>query len=231
MSNKDAFTLFNLQETRITADPTGLWAFVSMFTLGAVISPGVSLLARLRRGLFTTIAYVICDITHYGGHIYSSRVANAPVDQVHFGAPMPMTIYNNNDVSPEAHKLRAIGGPIASLLMLLILLFLRAFTAPNTMLREFFNIQSWVHGILGFGSLAPIPFVDGGSILKWTMVQRGQTPEQADESVKEANLVLGGFIGFVGLVGALLKKWKLAAGCLFVAAQFIAIGLGKLNTK
>ncbi|MCB0214960.1 MAG: hypothetical protein KDJ52_36810, partial [Anaerolineae bacterium] len=98
-------------------------------------------------------------------------------------------------------------------------------------MRDFFTAQCWMHAIFGFGSLAPIPFVDGGSILKWTMVERGQTPEQADENVKEANIVLGGLIGGVGLVSLLFKKWWLALGCLVMAAQFVAIGLGKLKIK
>ncbi|MCB0226295.1 MAG: hypothetical protein KDI02_21570 [Anaerolineae bacterium] len=231
MSHKDAYTLFSYQETRITAEPSALGAPIFIFFLGAILARGVSLGVRLRRGIFASLAYITTDITHFGGHIYSSRYANAPLNQVHLGAPMPVSVYDNNDVSPQAHKMRAIGGPIASGISLLVSLLLRSLTRPNTAMRDFFTAQCWMHAIFGFGSLAPIPFVDGGSILKWTMVERGQTPEQADENVKEANIVLGGLIGGVGLVSLLFKKWWLALGCLVMAAQFVAIGLGKLKIK
>ncbi|MCB0197591.1 MAG: hypothetical protein KDJ65_36945 [Anaerolineae bacterium] len=231
MSHKDALTLFTVQETRITTDPSAVGAPLAMFVLGASLARNASLLGRIRRGIFLSIAYLTGDVTHYAGHIVSSRYAEAPLDQVHIGAPMPMSIYENNDVSPSAHKMRAIGGPIGSGVAWLVSLLLRSLTRPNTIMREFFDAQCWVHGILAFGSLMPIPFVDGGSLFKWSMVELGQTPEQADESVKEANLVLGGVAGFVGLMGLLFRKWGLAIGSLVIAAQFIAIGMGKLNIK
>lgn len=231
MSNKDALTLFNVQKTRVTTDPSALGAPLAMFVLGAALAGGASLLGRLRRGLFWSIAYLTGDATHFGGHIVSSRYAGSPPDQIYIGAPMPQSVYENNDVSPQVHKLRSIGGPVGSILSLLVAFVLRVFTAPNTAAREFLNAQCWVHGFLGFGSLMPIPFIDGGTILKWSLVEQGQTPEQADESVKQANLALGGLFGLVGLLGALLKRWGLAAVCGLVATQLIAIGLGKLNIK
>lgn len=229
MTNPDAYTLFSYEETRVTAEPSGLIAPVGLVIVGALTSTDARALARLRHGLFMMLAYLANDVVHTGGHIISSRYAHAPMDQFHLAAPMPKTVYTNNDVSPRQHKLRAIGGPVASGLALLLCGLWRPFTRPGSALRELLTLEMWMYTLVGVFALLPIPFVDGGSLLKWTLVERGQSPEQAEETVKQTNLGLSAVFGAGGLILALLRRWKLAAGMMVGAVQFLAIGLGKLK--
>ncbi|HRW08472.1 MAG TPA: hypothetical protein P5121_25395, partial [Caldilineaceae bacterium] len=79
-------------------------------------------------------------------------------------------------------------------------------------------------------SLTPLPIVDGGVILKWKLVEAGQSPEQADQIVQKttidmsiALLVLGALVGLRGK-----RKWigsLLATG----GAAGIAVGSGWLQ--
>jgi hypothetical protein len=65
--------------------------------------------------------------------------------------------------------------------------------------------------------------VDGGTILKWKLVEAGQSPEQADQIVRKTSVRLGtAFLGLGALLG-LLRKRKLVGGLL---AAGIAAGTG-----
>lgn len=229
MTNPDAYTLFSSKETRITAEPSALIALLGWLAVGVLTSAGPTPLARIRRGLFMVMGYLANDVVHTGGHIASSRYAKAPMDQFHLAAPMPHTIYTNNDVSPQQHKLRAVGGPLASGLAFLICGLGRSFTRPGSALRELIDLQMLMYTLFGLLALLPVPFIDGGSLLKWTLVERGQSPEQADETVKQVNVGLSGLLGAGGVILALSRRWKLAAGMMLGAGQLLAIGLGKLK--
>lgn len=50
----------------------------------------------------------------------------------------------------------------------------------HSMPCEVADCSSVGHGLILTGSLAPLPIVDGGSLLKWTLVERGRTPAEAD---------------------------------------------------
>jgi Zn-dependent protease len=79
------------------------------------------------------------------------------------------------------------------------------------------------------GSLLPIPGIDGGPILKWSLVKAGRTPAKADEVVKQVNLALGsGLSVAAGLALMKRRKWLAAAIAAF-AATTLAIGLGLLK--
>jgi predicted phage tail protein len=78
-------------------------------------------------------------------------------------------------------------------------------------------------------SLLPIPGIDGGPLLKWSLVERGHSPAGADEVVKGVNRFTGAGLGVVA--GVALKKrhkWIGAALAAF-AATSLAIGFGLLR--
>ncbi|MFN2195516.1 MAG: hypothetical protein ACK2UW_05255, partial [Anaerolineales bacterium] len=68
--------------------------------------------------------------------------------------------------------------------------------------------------------------VDGGIILKWKLVDAGQTPEQADQTVHGINLGLGAGLLGLGVVLGLLKKRRLVGG-LLAAGGIVGIAAGK----
>ena len=51
-------------------------------------------------------------------------------------AGMPRTLDTDNNVSPAAHRMRAIGGPVFSTLGLLLSIAIYSITANNSVLRE-----------------------------------------------------------------------------------------------
>jgi Zn-dependent protease len=73
-------------------------------------------------------------------------------------------------------------------------------------------------------SLLPIPGIDGGPIVKWFLVDRGHSIEQADETVKEINKVLGLGLG-TGAALAFKKKRRLIGGILAMFS-LIALAVG-----
>lgn len=220
--------IFTLLNTPVTAEPSALMIPVAVFGLGVWFGQN-PFMARFRQGLLAVIGYLLTDVIHGIGHIISSRHANAPMDSIHLAAPLPSTIYHNQDVSPEAHRMRAVGGPIASMVALGLTLLLRPLTTVGSIGREFLNISALMHALIGLGSLMPLPFVDGGSMLKWTMVKRGRTPDAADAMVEETNLTVGLFALIVAMGLTALRYWKAGLIALFHGLLFIGVGLGRIK--
>jgi hypothetical protein len=79
------------------------------------------------------------------------------------------------------------------------------------------------------GSLSPLPMVDGGTILKWTLVERGRTIEEADTTVRQADLALGA--GTTAAAAALAARRRWLPALVLAAAGALAIGaaLGKIR--
>jgi hypothetical protein len=204
-----------------------LWAGMSW--LASRKHPAWSWLARLSAGALSAAALVLADVGHALAHTVSACYSGAPMDEIQLSSGMPRTIYYDDDISPRAHRMRALGGPVFSAFGLLISLLVRISFPRNSMARYVANWSSIGHGLILAGSLAPLPIVDGGSILKWTLVDRGRTPKQADQIVKQAGIVTGFTATAVGAGLATRQRWLPAVGLL--AAGVIAIGaaLGKIR--
>ena len=78
-----------------------------------------------------------------------------------------------------------MGGPVFSALGLLLSLVWRALSPQKSVSRELADMACLSHGFIFAGSLLPLPFVDGGTILKWAMVKRRQTARTEDRVVQE----------------------------------------------
>jgi hypothetical protein len=177
----------------------------------------------------SALALVLADVGHAFAHAVGARVAAAPMDKVQLTSGMPRTIYYDDSVPPRAHILRAIGGPIFSLLGLVISLAARSISPCNTIAREVASWSSIGHGFIFAGSLAPLPIVDGGSILKWSLVASGKTPPQADHIVKQAGFATGVASCTVGAALVTRRRW-LPAACLLAAGLIaIAAARGKIR--
>jgi hypothetical protein len=153
------------------------------------------------------VTLLAADLGHALAHIISAGYARAPMDEILISEGMPRTIYLDNDVPPRAHRLRAVGGPIFSALGLLASLLLRCLAPRNSLGRELAGWSCLGHGFVLAGSLAPLPVVDGGTILKWTLVEQGRTPTEADEIVRRASLSLGAAAATTGVALATRRRW------------------------
>lgn len=147
-------------------------------------------------------------------------ISNA--DEILISSGMPRTLYFNNDVPPRVHRLRALGGPIFSTLGLLFSLLWRVFAPPDSLAREVAGWSCIGHSFILGGALTPLPFVDGGTIVKWTWVERGRTPTEADAVVRQIDLAIGATATTAGVALMARRRWLPALGA--IAAGAIAIG-------
>jgi hypothetical protein len=187
-------------------------------------------------GLLSTLVMMVADLGHAMAHIFSARYAGAPMDEILLSEGMPRTLYYNNDVPPRVHRLRALGGPIYNVVGLAISCLLRFLAPPGSWVREVAGWSCLGHGFILGGSLFPLPVVDGGSVLKWTLVERGRTPEQADEIVRQVDLSLGTALTATGVALAAAgrqqtaaRRWLPVLGLLAAGAIGIAAGRGKIR--
>lgn len=186
--------------------------------------PERSWLARLGVGALTTPIVVGSEWCHNFAHAASARLVGKPMDVLRIAWGMPLVVYHDiadETVTPRQHVIRALGGPVFNALVLPVALLLRRLTHPNSAARDVADAAVGMNRFLCTVGLMPLPAIDGGAIVKWTLVSRGRTPDEADASVRKVDGVLG--IGLAAAGAAALKKrhWFLGA----LLAQFSALAL------
>jgi hypothetical protein len=203
----------------VLANIIALWAAASL--IGLYFYPDRNLGSGIIVGFFAMILLMIADLGHAISHIFSARRAGAPMDEILVSSGMPRTIYADNDVPPRVHILRSLGGPIFSVIGLLLSLIVLALASAIPLVRELAAWSVLGHGFILIGSLMPLPIVDGGVILKWTLVQRGMAEEEADRRLRLVNWILGSLAMATGLILLILQPW--IAGLILVGAGLFLI--------
>ncbi len=183
---------------------------------------------RLAVGGLAALAVLSADLGHALAHTVSARLAGSPMDEIWI-VDMPRTIYHDNDVPPRVHRMRALGGPLYSATGLLLTLLLQAARPQDSISHEVANWAAVGHGLILFGSLAPLPIVDGGVILKWTLVERGRGEAEADQVVKQASLATGAAVIVAGLIMTARRRWLPAVGLLATGLVAIGAAFGKIR--
>jgi len=192
--------------------------------------PSLNWLQRLGVGLLAMFVALPADVGHAMAHTISAHFAGAPMDEILLSSGMPRTLYKNNNVPPQTHILRSLGGPIFSLICAMLSMLWWRLSPHGSLSHDLAEASLAGHSMILLGSIAPVPVVDGGTILKWKLVEAGQSPEQAERTVHKTSLGLGaGFLG-LGVLLAIFRKRKLAGGLLAVCgAVGIAAGKGWLK--
>ena len=166
---------------------------------------------------------------HVIGHIFSARYAKAPMDEILIPAGLPRTLYQNNAVSPDVHRLRAIGGPIFNLAGMLLSLAIYASAGSQTIASDLAAWSAIGHGSVLLFSLMPLPIVDGGSLLKWTFVAGGMGEVAADARLRRINWGMGIICGALGLVFIAMQLWIPGVILIGMAGVLIGVVTGKLS--
>lgn len=204
-----------------------LWA-VMMWLTGRRL-PGRTGPARLLIGSLATPVLMSADVVHALAHIFSARLAGGPMDEIVLGMHMPQTLYHDNQVPPAVHRGRALGGPVYSGAAMIADLAARQMTPKDSAIHEILGWSAAGNGFILAGSLLPLPFVDGGSILKWTLVERGQSEAAADQTVQVVNVALGATAAVAGAgLLARRRRWP-GLGLIAAGAFLVAAGLGKIR--
>ena len=180
-------------------------------------------------GFQSAFLLLLAEFGHAIAHILSARYAGAPMDEVLISAGMPRTLYWNVEVSPDAHRLRAMGGPIYNVLGLLLSAVTHRVAPHHSTARELAGWSGLGHGLLLIGSLAPVSIVDGGTILKWTLVAKGTTPANGDQVVRRIDWAMGIGGGLIGV--GLIARRKLVPGLVSIGMGLVvtAIAAGKIR--
>jgi Zn-dependent protease len=189
---------------------------------------------RIKIGVLTMLVMLGSEWGHNLAHAAAARTVGKPMDCIRITWGMPLLVYydiNDPDVTPRQHILRALGGPVFNFTALTLSLVLREFTRPNSHARDVADVAVSTNAFLPSAGLLPIPGLDGGPILKWSLVERGRTPEEADEIVQKVDKIAGVGLG-IASAAAFKKRRRLLGGLLaLLSTAALAVGFGLLKEQ
>lgn len=145
-----------------------LWlvlALAGYYGLG--LSGGEAALA----GLACTLLHFFGELWHNFGHAVAARRTGYPMSGVLFWTALAASRYPKDEpeLSARIHITRALGGPLSSGLLALVLgLLVPVFSglpAAPRMAAVFFFIDNLL--VLTIGALIPLGFNDGGTLVRW----------------------------------------------------------------
>jgi len=199
---------------------TQIGAFLAMFWYGKQRSPDRPLLNQITLAGMTSSVILGSEWAHNLAHLSIAHKIQKPMDEIHILFGIPRCIYydlDDPDVHPRQHILRSLAGPLLNAGVLPFLLHLRRRSNPGSMARELWDAAVGMNLFLATVSLLPIPGIDGGPVVKWSLVGRGYDPREADRAVQRVNGPLAVILGIVTMLAYLRKK------------RFLAVLLGLLS--
>ncbi len=165
--------LFTLLDVDVMATSTAWLGVVWTLVIGVVVSlisaPVDGLLGQILVGLVFGLIFYASTFAHGLGHILSSRMVHAPMQQLIFTATIPITRY---DDAPDAnlprrvHIGRSLGGPEANLVLVVAGIVLYVLLAHS----PFFVFLAVNNAVFLLVTLSPIPTLDGAVI--WRELRR-----------------------------------------------------------
>lgn len=171
---------------------------------------------------------------HNLAHTAAAQAVGKPTDEFKLLYGTPRLRYdelNDTSITPRQHITRALGGPFFNLILLPVLSGLRALAPRGSKRYEVINAGWWMNLIVILAGFLPIPGLDGGAILKWGLVERGQTPPQADETVRKVNGGMAAIFGAGTAAAVLKRKGLLAIPLAFFAFIGLAVFKGWFKEK
>jgi Zn-dependent protease len=187
---------------------------------------------RMGIGVLTMSAILGSEWCHNLAHAAAARLVGKPMDALRVTWGMPLVVYHDlhdETVTPRQHIFRALGGPVFNAGLLPLAFLFKKSTREGSALRDVANATVGMNTFLCTASLLPIPGIDGGPILKWSLVERGYTPEKADEKVMAVNRAVGPGLGVAA--GVAFKRRRRLLGTIFAgfAALALAVGIGYIK--
>ncbi len=233
-------TYITLGETPVTG--VGLtWLPVSQLVAWGIFTrtaakrnPGRSRIAWSAEGFLKMLAALGSEWCHNLAHLLASNWIHKPMDQLRIQLGMPRCIYreiNDTDVKPSEHIVRSLGGPLINMLLLPLGWLGRKMTREDSILGEVAKTFYQTNLFLSLVSLLPIPGIDGGPLLKWSLVKKGQTVQQADEVVRQVNGPLALGLGLFSSWSFGKKRSLLGIFSLMLSVTSLAVFAGWLKEE
>jgi Zn-dependent protease len=193
-------------------------------------SPG----QRITIGAVETVAVLGVEWCHNLAHVAAARLVERPMDALRIVFGMPLCVYydlNPQNVTPHQHILRALGGPVFNLAAAIAAWAWRETSQPGSAGEEIADTTMGAAVLILGAGLLPYPGLDGGPILKWSLVESGHSPADADRTVRAVDGVVGAGLA-VGAVSAARRGRRWVAGLLALLGLLgIAFSLGILREE
>lgn len=169
----DPITLGQIAGLRLSARPSAifgsllLWGLFSALGWALFAQPGVALLF----GLACTVLHWLSDLVHHLGHARAARQTGYPMIGVRAWFIFGQSLYPQDEppLPGRIHIRRALGGPIASILLGCLAGTLALLTHPSASPAWWalgvVALDNWL--LLGFGAFLPLGFTDGSTLLAW----------------------------------------------------------------
>ena len=146
-----------------------LWAIITYLVARFL---GFGLVAAILTGLALTSLHWVVLFVHHFGHSVAAKGTGFPMTGVLLWWGLATSLYPRDEPELPAslHIRRALGGPIASLafglLAAALAWLLRGETVVAWLLPAFAGFDSLF--IFGIGSLVPLGFNDGSTLIRWS---------------------------------------------------------------
>ncbi|NTV36047.1 MAG: hypothetical protein HGA53_03755 [Anaerolineaceae bacterium] len=196
--------------------------------------PDRSWLHSLGVGALTMPVVLGSEWGHNLAHAAAARMVGKPMDAMRITWGLPMVIYydiNDSHVTPRQHILRALGGPLFNLLLLPVAFFFKRHTKPESFGRDMAEAAVGTNLFISTISLVPIPGIDGGPILKWSLVDHGRTTQEADTVVRKVNGVMGVALAMAAAVSFKKRRWLFGGLFTMFAVSALSIATGLLKEQ
>ena len=196
--------------------------------------PDGSVFHRVGEGFCRMAVLLGSEWCHNLAHLVASNLINKPMDQLRIQFGMPRCVYhdiNDLEVTPRQHLIRSLGGPLINLILLPITGFFRLITKPESIAGETAKTAYQTNLVLSLVSWLPIPGIDGGPILKWSLVERGKTIPEADQAVKNVNGPLAILLGLFSSRAFARKKFLAGVLSLMLGITSLSIFTGWLKEE
>ena len=189
---------------------------------------------RLLDGFGMLVVSLGSEWCHNLSHAAAARWIGRPMDALRILLGTPLVIYydpENASITPRQHILRSLGGPAFNVTAFGLSSLLRLLTRPGTMARDLVDAALRMNAFLLGAAMLPIPGLDGGPILKWSLVELGQTPPQADGTVQKVNRFTGAGLGLASGLALKKRRWLVGGILGLFSTLSLLIGFGLLKEK
>ncbi len=153
--------------------PSTLWGMAAIWIgLGAVafFLLGFNFWEALLGGLIGVVIHWCSEFWHQYGHVLAARRTGYPMTGLRFWGVLSTSLWPPDEppLPGRIHIQRALGGPIASILLGVLALVVAAVIGRGGLgwwLAVFAAFDNLL--VLGLGAFAPLGFTDGSTILYW----------------------------------------------------------------
>ena len=208
------------------------WGFMTKWASNR--NPERSWQGKLVAGAFSMVVLLGSEWCHNLAHAAAAKLVGKPVDAIRITWGMPLLVYhdvNDPTVTPRQHIVRSLGGPVFNALLLPFAWLGKCLTQTGSILGDVADVAVRMNAFLCSVSLLPIPGLDGGPLLKWSLVKKGWSVEIADETVRKVNWAVGGAAASASTVAFRKRKPIVGVLCAMLAGVALAIAAKLLREQ